>query len=133
MLRVQKTQQKHEKSLAPSYSPDGFGTYTIVCTKTEKGQRYKEEFARMKKTIILAQVSLLSLGRSVALENESSLSYAAFVSSRPLCQMQSTTVQKEFVSVNKELEEEHSPSREKRFRGMRTSLHSTWSAQLLCK
>lgn len=87
----------------------------------------------MKKTVILAQVSLPSIGRSVALENESSLSYSAFVPSRHSCQMQSTDIEKEFVSVNKELEGEHSPSREKRFRGMRTSMHCMWSAQLLCK
>lgn len=49
VLRVQKTQQKHEKSPVPSYSPGGFGTYTIVCTQTEKGQRYKDESSRIKK------------------------------------------------------------------------------------
>lgn len=53
VLRVQKTQQKHEKSLVPSYSPGGFATYTIVCTQTEKGQGYKKESSRIKKTIIL--------------------------------------------------------------------------------
>lgn len=49
VLRVQKTQQKHEKSPVPSYSPGGFGTSTIVYTQTEKGQRYKEESSRIKK------------------------------------------------------------------------------------
>lgn len=78
-------------------------------------------------------MSLLSLGRSVALENESSLSYTTSVPGRHLCEMQTANIKKEFVSVNKELKQEHRLAEKRGSGGIRKSVYCMWSAQLLCK